>query len=180
MNRYIKQTTTSAVSLEEDNSSVRLGGYPFPKRRPVVSFKNDEEIKDNEVLNENLGAAIVEQVPGNILSAEDLDPETKCQKSCGENEMCVVEENGATRCKCRPGFGKRTNLPDAKCESKTIKHGLHVFILTIFCLGSKMYQIEVLTTSESQETRIVRFNPQAVQKALENSFENKIKVWSFA
>ena len=41
-----------------------------------------------------------------------------------------------------------------------------------------MYQIEVLTTSESQETRIVRFNPQAVQKALENSFENEIKVSS--
>ena len=39
-----------------------------------------------------------------------------------------------------------------------------------------MYQIEVHTTSESQETRIVRFNPKAVQKALENSFEDKIKV----
>ena len=39
-----------------------------------------------------------------------------------------------------------------------------------------MYQIEVHTTSESQETRIVRFNPKAVQKALENSFEDEIKV----
>ena len=39
-----------------------------------------------------------------------------------------------------------------------------------------MYQIEVLTTSESQETRIVRFNPRAVQKAVENSFKSNIKV----
>ena len=39
-----------------------------------------------------------------------------------------------------------------------------------------MYQIEVHTTSESQETRIVRFNPKAVQEALENSFEDEIKV----
>ena len=42
-----------------------------------------------------------------------------------------------------------------------------------------MYQIEVHTTSESQETRIVRFNPKAVQKALENSFEDEIKVLYF-
>ena len=48
--------------------------------------------------------------------------------------------------------------------------------LNDFCLESMMYQIEVHTTSESQETRIVRFNPKAVQKALENSFEDKIKV----
>ena len=39
-----------------------------------------------------------------------------------------------------------------------------------------MYQIEVLTTSESQETRIVHFNPQAVQRAVEDSFKNRIQV----
>ena len=40
-----------------------------------------------------------------------------------------------------------------------------------------MYQIEVHTTSESEETRIVRFNPKAVQAALEDSFEeSEIKV----
>ena len=39
-----------------------------------------------------------------------------------------------------------------------------------------MYQIEVLTTSESQETRIVRFNPQAVQRAVEDSLKNQIQV----
>jgi len=158
INRYKTQSTTTVVSLEKDNSTVRLGGYPYPNRRPDPSYKNeDNEIKDNEVLNDNVGAAIVEQVPGNILSAEDHDPQTKCQNSCGENEMCAIGENGDSQCRCRPGFGKRTNLPNATCEK------------------SKMYQIEVLTTSESQETRIVRFNPQAVQKALENSLENQIK-----
>lgn len=39
-----------------------------------------------------------------------------------------------------------------------------------------MYQIEFQTTSESEETRIVRFNPKVLQKALDKSFENKIKV----
>ena len=121
VNRYKSQSTTTAVSLQKENSTVRLGAYPYPKRRPVVSYKNEDEIKDNEVLNDNVGAAIVEQVPGNILSAEDLGPETKCQKSCGENEMCVIAESGATKCRCRPGFGKRTNLPEATCESESIK-----------------------------------------------------------
>ena len=41
---------------------------------------------------------------------------------------------------------------------------------------SMMYQIEVYTTSESEETRIVRFNPNTLQQALDQSFENKIKV----
>jgi hypothetical protein len=45
-----------------------------------------------------------------------------------------------------------------------------------FVAESKMYQIEVLTTSESQETRIVRFNPQAVQRAVEDSLKNQIQV----
>ena len=39
-----------------------------------------------------------------------------------------------------------------------------------------MYQIEVITTSEDEETRIVRFNPKVLQQALDESFENKIKV----
>ena len=41
---------------------------------------------------------------------------------------------------------------------------------------SMMYQIEVITTSEDEETRIVRFNPKVLQQALDESFENKIKV----
>jgi hypothetical protein len=47
-----------------------------------------------------------------------------------------------------------------------------------------MYQIEVFTTSESEETRIVRFNPRAVQQAVESSFKSKIQVgivcWLFS
>ena len=51
----------------------------------------------------------------------------------------------------------------------------HLFTILVLA-ESKMYQIEVLTTSESQETRIVRFNPQAVQRAVEDSLKNKIQV----
>ena len=100
-------------------SSVRLGGYPFPKRpRPDISYKAEDEIKDDEVLNKNVEAAIVEQVPEYILSAEDQDPQTKCQLECGENETCHITDGGVSACKCRPGFGKPTNLPGSKCESK--------------------------------------------------------------
>ena len=41
---------------------------------------------------------------------------------------------------------------------------------------SMMYQIEVHTQSESEETRIVRFKPAVLQKALDKSFEDKMKV----
>ena len=100
-------------------SSIKIGGFKFPPRpRPDISYKAEEEIKDDEVLNKNVEAAIVEQVPEHILSAEDQDPQTKCAKQCGENEMCHVTSAGDTRCRCRPGFGKPTNLPGAKCESK--------------------------------------------------------------
>ena len=105
-------------------SSVRLGGFQFPKRpRPDIFNNNnkvfsEEEIKDDEVLNKNVEAAIVEQVPEHILSVEDQDPQTKCKATCGENEMCHINAYGRTVCKCRPGFGKPTNLPDSKCESK--------------------------------------------------------------
>ena len=112
-------SATASASTNKPSSSVRLGGYPFPKRpRPDLSYKSQEEIKDDEVLNEHVGAAIVEQVPEHILSAEDHDPQTSCQVKCGTNEMCHIDNTGETRCKCRPGFGKSTNLPDSKCESK--------------------------------------------------------------
>ena len=114
-------SATVEASTNKPPSSVRLGGFPFPKRpRPDLSYKNEEEIKDDEVLNEHVGAAIVEQVPEHILSAEDHDPQTKCQVVCGTNEMCHIADSGHTECRCRPGFGKPTNLPDSKCESKLI------------------------------------------------------------
>ena len=51
----------------------------------------------------------------------------------------------------------------------------HLFMI-LSLLESMMYQIEVITTSEDEETRIVRFNPKVLQQALDESFENKIKV----
>ena len=136
------QATTSAVSLKNEDVKVP-NVFKFPQRpkpQPSLgapSFKHDDNIRDNEVIHNNLGAAIVEQViqfhsltlssqpshlatqvPGNILSVEDQDPETRCQKACADNEMCQTLPSGDTACRCRPGFGKRTNLPDAQCESK--------------------------------------------------------------
>ena len=128
-------TTTSAI-YETNSTTIRLGGYPFKDRTPPpprasstansreaaavtspINF-NDEYTK-NEVLNTNLEAAIVEQVPGSgVLSVEqEAGPQTRCQRACAENEVCHVVDD-VTECKCRPGFGKRTNLPNATCESK--------------------------------------------------------------
>ena len=119
---------TASASTNKPPSSVRLGGYPFPKR-PRPDLRNEEEIKDDEVLNEHVGAAIVEQVPEHILSAEDHDPQTKCQVKCGTNEMCHIADSGHTECRCRPGFGKPTNLAGSKCESKLIWLGFVVQIM---------------------------------------------------
>jgi hypothetical protein len=140
-------TTTNAVVYEDNSTTVRLGGYPFKDRTPppprsssssstngdggeaaaVTAAINDDFTK-NEVLNTNLEAAIVEQVPGGggVLSVEqEAGPQTRCQRACAENEVCHVIDDvtgggggGLTECKCRPGFGKRTNLPNATCESK--------------------------------------------------------------
>ena len=116
------QTLTGTVTPKQSPivSSIKIGGFKFPKRpRPDISYKAEEEIKDDETLNKNVEAAIVEQVPEHILSAEDGEPETRCQKRCGDNMMCHITSGGDTQCKCRPGFGKPTNLPDAKCESES-------------------------------------------------------------
>ena len=51
-----------------------------------------------------------------------------------------------------------------------------LFVHVLSLSESMMYQIEVITTSEDEETRIVRFNPKVLQQALDESFENKIKV----
>ena len=115
------QTLTGTVTPKQSPivSSIKIGGFKFPKRpRPDLSYKAEEEIKDDETLNKNVEAAIVEQVPEHILSAEDGEPETVCQVECGEHEMCHITSGGDTGCRCRPGFGKPTNLPGSKCESE--------------------------------------------------------------
>jgi len=155
----VRSGGSSSGSSEGSEGEVRISGIPFLKSKEELfgttnNNRKQEEASQNEVINNNPGAAIVEQVPANVLSAEDVDPQTKCQAICGNNEICQIKQEGI-QCKCRPGFGKRTNLPNAICEK------------------SRTYQIEVLTHSESQETRIVRFNPRAVQKAVENSFKNR-------
>jgi hypothetical protein len=86
----------------------------------TLPINDDDVAKKNEILNTNLEAAIVEQVPGSgVLSVEqEAGPQTRCQRACADNEVCHVVEDDVTECRCRPGFGKRTNLPNATCESK--------------------------------------------------------------
>ena len=60
----------------------------------------------------------VEGIPGKALTAEDTDPETRCQNTCGQNEIYQINHDGI-ECKCRPGFG-RTSKTGSLCESKSI------------------------------------------------------------
>ena len=39
--------------------------------------EGDDEVKRKEVINTSINGAIVESIPGNKLTAEELDPETK-------------------------------------------------------------------------------------------------------
>ena len=55
-------------------------------------------------------------IPGKALTAEDTDPETKCQNTCGQHEICQINHDGIL-CKCRPGYG-RNEKTDSVCESK--------------------------------------------------------------
>ena len=55
-------------------------------------------------------------IPGKALTAEDTDPETKCQNTCGQHEICQINHDGIL-CKCRPGYG-RNSKTDSLCESK--------------------------------------------------------------
>ena len=55
-------------------------------------------------------------IPGQSLTAEDTDPETKCQNTCGQHEICQINHDGIL-CKCRPGYG-RNSKTDSLCESK--------------------------------------------------------------
>jgi hypothetical protein len=100
-------TTTSETSTTPtlgESFPVRVAGPPFstgPKKRPIPftpadkgsqssannnnnndneeSGENDDEdeVKRKEVINNNINGAIVESIPGNKLTAEELDPETK-------------------------------------------------------------------------------------------------------
>ena len=93
---------------------MKIGGaFPFrPDRTGGSPVRADVAGNGNE-RNE----AIVESIHGGRLpSAEDSDPETRCQNTCGVNENCQINADGGIDCKCRPGFGRKA--ANLQCESK--------------------------------------------------------------
>ena len=89
---------TSTTSTLGESFPVRIAGSPFgsgPIKRPSpytpadkgsqvgtghddsLEEEGDDEVKRKEVINNNINGAIVESIPGNKLTAEELDPETK-------------------------------------------------------------------------------------------------------
>jgi hypothetical protein len=108
---------------EKDESKFKTAGAPFlpafGKRPYVKNDKNEDEAKRKETLNVGINPAIVEGIPGNALSAEDSDPETRCQNTCGQNEICQINVRGGIECKCRPGFGKTSER--SPCQSNYFK-----------------------------------------------------------
>ena len=80
----------------------------FGGTRPDFSKPEEKEPNRNQ--------AIVEGIPEQTLYVEDEDPETKCQNTCGQNEICQINARGGIECKCRPGFGRPSER--SKCESK--------------------------------------------------------------
>lgn len=122
----------------EDASEIRTAGVPFLptfNKRPYVKEEGKnggatelDEVKRKEtVIRDRIDPAIVEGIPGNGgLSAEDTDPETRCQNTCGINEICQINARGGIECKCRPGFGRSSER--SSCESKiSIFHSTHIF-----------------------------------------------------
>lgn len=127
--------------MRDDASKVRLAGSPyrpnFGSSKPAIPFGtefankkkkkesatsklekeiNKEDVKRKEtVINNNIDGAIVESIPGNALTAEDTDPETKCKATCGRNEICQISSDKIL-CKCRPGFGRKSEK--TSCASK--------------------------------------------------------------
>ena len=92
---YTIRRLTAAIG---ESFPVRVAGPPFVggnKKRPygqtdkpttkssLVDHVDDDEVegedevKRKEVINNNINGAIVESIPGNKLTAEELDPETK-------------------------------------------------------------------------------------------------------
>ena len=126
--REESQTDNEKRPEKEDESKIRTAGVPFLptfNKRPYVKedTKNEvatelDEVKRKEtVIRDRIDPAIVEGIPGNGgLSAEDTDPETRCQNTCGINEICQINARGGIECKCRPGFGRSSER--SSCESK--------------------------------------------------------------
>ena len=83
----------------------------------VPSLEDDNDPKQDSLDQiDSIDADIVEGIPGNAFSVEDSDPETRCQNTCGQNEICQINARQGIECKCRPGFGRPSDR--SKCESK--------------------------------------------------------------
>ncbi|CAB4053973.1 unnamed protein product [Lepeophtheirus salmonis] len=147
--------------------SIVTARVPIQKdcRETKITFEGDSNsilqtdapgvIRDQKL--NNIDGAIVESIPGHSLSAEETDPETRCQNACGENELCKIKPGEGVVCKCRPGFG-RVEGSSTKCEK------------------SKSFAIEVIiNTSESEEIKIVKLSPKEVEKAVADSYRKNIK-----
>lgn len=118
-----QQQTTKETKLTENEGQVKAAGAPFLPtfgKRPYIKADDNEEVKRKEtVVGDSINPAIVEGIPGNALSAEDTDPETRCQNTCGQNEICQINSRGGIECKCRPGFGRSSER--SSCQSKLVR-----------------------------------------------------------
>ena len=86
---------------------------------PQEEIESLGDAKRKEVIGNSIDGAIVESILGNAPTAEETDPQTRCQSKCGKNEVCQISGGGREiTCKCRPGFGKAR--PGSSCESKKI------------------------------------------------------------
>ena len=115
-----KSTTSTGKDGEEDEDKTpnyKSAGSPFISKRPPFGKNDlyDKEAKRNEQLSNSIDGAIVEPI-GTRTTAPDSDPVTKCQNTCGLNEICQIKSDEIL-CNCRPGFGRRS--PGASCESES-------------------------------------------------------------
>lgn len=162
-----RSRTTTDKSTTSDNEdkepTYKIAGSPYlpsiGKRPPGLTFginKNDlydNEAKRKEQLSNNIDGAIVEPI-GSRNTAPDTDPVTKCQNTCGLNEICQIKADEIL-CNCRPGFGRRR--PGATCEK------------------SRSYEMEVLTKSESEAITVVRMSPKAFERAVAGTLRQQMK-----
>ena len=113
---FIRPTTRRQETTREPPPSterVQIGGlFPFRPTTDQPAVRRPDVAGNGNERNE----AIVESIHGGIPSAEDSDPETRCQNTCGVNENCQINADGGIDCKCRPGFGRKAS--NLQCESK--------------------------------------------------------------
>ena len=125
-------STEAPLPIRNTTPKVSIAGVgpfiKFPKRpttsskdnidnNRVPSLEDDNDPKQDSLDQiDSIDADIVEGIPGNAFSVEDSDPETRCQNTCGQNEICQINARQGIECKCRPGFGRPSER--SKCQSK--------------------------------------------------------------